>query len=171
MPILLASSPFIFAEQYLTGTHVTNSEQGILTLNVGYVSHFNANDFYVYSFLFQPVNSKEWHQVPRVDKEDDAKMLFTLQTKHNADTVIFDAKIVSDKHKIFLLTADKDIQPGTIDKGTVTLTDYELIKLDDYERWVFVRKNSRKTNSKLSIEQFLDIESEKVLKKHAEEVS
>lgn len=157
--ISMAYPTSIFAEQYSIGTHSINSKSGKLIITVGHVSHFNANDFYVYTFLFQPNNSQQWHQIPRVDKEDDAKMLFTLQTEHNADEVIFDGKIIQANDKFYLLMAKRKVKPGTTDEGPVILIFYELVKVEDYERWVFVK---RKTLTKIgpgTLEQFMDFET------------
>ena len=143
------------AEQYATGTHTVTSAQGTMTINVGHVSHFNAHDFFVYSFLFKPKGSKEWHQVPRVEKENDPQMLFTVQTRHSADRIFFDAKIISDSQKIQLITANMETGETLVDEGPVTLTTYDLVKLDDYERWVFLRKGAKKMGSKASIESLL----------------
>lgn len=164
LPIFIAYPNLIFAEQYSTGTHSIYSKSGKLTINVGYVGHFNANDFYVYTFLFQPEYSDVWDQIPRVDKEDDAKMLFTLQTKHNADAVIFDGKIIEANNKFYLITANKELKPGTADEGPVTLTNYELIKVEDYERWVFVKKNTVTKSSPATVEQLLDLETKAIIK-------
>lgn len=54
-------------------------------------------------------------------------MLFTLKTRHNADAVIFDGKIIETNNKFYLLTANKELKPGTIDEGLVTLINYELV--------------------------------------------
>lgn len=162
--ISMAYPTSIFAEQYSIGTHSLKSKSGQLIITVGHVSHFNANDFYVYTFLYQPNNSKEWHQIPRVDKEDDAKMFFTLQTKHNADAVVFDGKIIEANSKFYLLTANKELKPGTTDEGPVTLIFYELVKVEDYERWVFTQKNTLSKSSTATIEQLLDLEAKAVIK-------
>lgn len=143
------------AEQYTTGTHTVTSAQGTLTISVGHVSHFNANDFFVYSFLFKPKGSKEWHQVPRVEKENDPTMLFTVQTRHSADRILFDAKIIVDNQKIRLNTASMETGETLADAGPVTLTTYELVKLDDYERWVFLRTGTKKMASPASVEKLL----------------
>ena len=144
------------AEQYAPGMQQVISSQGQLVINTGHVSHFNANDFYVYSFLFQPKDSKEWHQVPRIEKENDPKMLFTIQTKHTPDAVLFDAKIVSAKQRLYLLTASKEVKKTLADEGPVAINIYELVKLDDYERWVFLRKTIQKTAPKVSVEKALE---------------
>ena len=143
------------AEQYATGSHSIASAQGRLVINVGHVSHFNANDFFVYSFMFQPKGSKEWHQVPRIEKGDDPKMLFTLQTKHTPDMILMDAKVVADKRKLQLVTANMATGDTLADPGPVTLNTYELVKLEDYERWVFLRKNTRTVTSKSSVDKLL----------------
>lgn len=143
------------AEQYSTGTHTVTSAQGTMTISVGHVSHFNAHDFFVYGFLFKPKGSKEWHQVPRVEKENDPQMLFTVQTKHSADRDLFDAKIVVDSQRIQLVTANMETGETLADEGPVTLATYDLVKLDDYERWVFLRKSVKKIGSKASIESLL----------------
>lgn len=152
---LCLSTTIVHAEQYSTGSHTTASAQGRLAINVGHVSHFNAHDFFVYSFIFQPKGSKEWHQIPRIEKVDDPKMLFTLQTKHTPDMVLFDAKVVSDKQKIQLITANTETGETLADPGPVTLNTYELVKLEDYERWVFLRKNTRTVTSKSSVDKLL----------------
>lgn len=152
---LCVSTVTVQAEQYSTGNHIATSGQGRLAINVGYVSHFNANDFFVYSFMFQPKGSKEWHQVPRIEKADDAKMLFTLQTKHTADMTLFDAKVVADNQKIQLVTANLETGESLADPGPVTLTTYELVKLEDYERWVFLRKNTKTIPPKSSVDKLL----------------
>lgn len=168
--MILKSSPFIFAflsvvcftattvraEQYSTGSHTVSSAQGRLAINVGYVSHFNAHDFFVYSFIFQPKGSKEWHQVPRIEKADDPKMLFTLQTKHTPEMILFDAKVVSDKQKVQLITADREIGKTYANTGPVTLKRYELVKLEDDERWVFLRENTRTIAPKANVDSLLD---------------
>lgn len=158
--VLLATaylnSATVQAEQYSTGTHTVTSEQGTMTINVGHVSHFNAHDFFVYSFMFKPTGSKEWHQVPRVEKEDDPTMLFTVQTKHSADRDLFDAKIISGHQKIQLITATMETGETLADEGPVTLTTYDLVKLDDYERWVFLRKDAKKIAPKASVEEILE---------------
>lgn len=143
------------AEQYSTGTHTVISAQGAMTISVGHVNHFNANDFFVYSFLFQPKGSKEWHQVPRVEKENDPQMLFIAQTKHSADRILFDAKVISNGRKVQLVTASMETGETLADAGPVTLTTYDLVKLDDYERWVFLRKDAKKIASNTSIESLL----------------
>jgi hypothetical protein len=143
------------AEEYATGISNLKFEQGVLTISVGHVNHFNDHDFYVYSFLFQPKGSNEWNQVPRIEKIDDPKMLFTVQTKHSADTQFFDAKIIDDKKKIQLITASMETGETLADKGPITVTSYTLVKLDDYERWVFLRTNIKKIESNLTIEQIL----------------
>ena len=143
------------AEQYSTGSHTATSAQGRLAINVGHVSHFNAHDFFVYSFMFQPKGSKEWHQVPRIEKADDPKMLFTLQTEHTPDMILFDAKVVSDKQKIQLMTANMGIGETLADLGPVTFNTYELVKLEDYERWVFLRKSTRTVTPKSSVDKLL----------------
>lgn len=152
---LCLSTATVQAEQYSTGSHTSASAQGLLKINVGHVSHFNAHDFFVYSFMFQPKGSKEWHQVPRIEKADDAKMLFTLQTKHTPDMILFDAKVVSDKQKIQLITANMETGETLADPGPVTLNTYELVKLEDYERWVFLRKNTKTVTSKSSVDKML----------------
>lgn len=144
------------AEQYSTGSHTVISTQGVLTISVGHVSHFNANDFYVYSFMFQPKGGNELNQVPRVEKADDSKMLFTVQTRHTADKDLFDAKIISDGRKIQLVTASMETGETLADDGPVTLTTYDLVKLDDYERWVFLRQGVKKIAPKASVEKLLD---------------
>ena len=163
---LLCAVPFLIftcinattvqAEQYSTGTHTISSAQGQLTINVGHVSHFNAHDFFVYSFMFKPKGSKEWYQVPRVEREDDPKMLFTVQTKHSADMTLFDAKIATDNQKIQLVTANMETGETLADEGPVTLTTYDLVKLDDYERWVFLRKDTKKIAPKASVGEILE---------------
>ena len=158
--VLLATaylnSATVQAEQYSTGTHTVTSAQGTMTINVGHVSHFNAHDFFVYSFMFKPTGSKEWHQVPRVEKENDPTMLFTVQTKHSADRDLFDAKIISDNQTIQLITASMETGETLADEGPVTLTTYDLVKLDDYERWVFLRKDAKKIAPKASVEKILE---------------
>ena len=144
------------AEQYTSGAQQLATSQGIMLINTGYVSHFNANDFYVYSFLFQPKEGKVWHQVPRVEKENDPKMLFTVQTKHTADAILFDAKVIAAKQSIYLVTGNKETTSTLADDGPVTLTVYELVKLDDYERWVFLRKMTQKSKPKISIEMAIE---------------
>lgn len=153
---LCVSTATVQAEQYSTGNHTAASAQGRLAINVGHVSHFNAHDFFVYSFMFQPKGSKEWHQVPCIEKADDAKMLFTLQTKHTADMILFDAKVVADKQKIQLITANMETGETLADPGPVTLNTYELVKLEDYERWVFLRKNTKTIPPKSSVDKLLD---------------
>lgn len=143
------------AEQYATGSHPVASAQGRLVINVGHVSHFNAHDFFVYSFMFQPKGNKEWHQVPRIEKADDPKMLFTLQTKHTPDMIWVDAKVVSDKQKIQIVTANMATGETLAEPGPVTLNTYELVKLDDYERWVFLRKSTRTVTPKSSVDKLL----------------
>ena len=145
------------AEQYSTGSHTVSTTQGRVTVNVGHVSHFNAHDFFVYSFMFRPVGSKEWHQVPRVDKEDDPNMLFTIQTVHSADKVLFDAKVIADKRKIQLVTASMETGETLADDGPITLTTYDLVKLDDYERWIFLRKATKRIDAKTSVENLLKL--------------
>ncbi len=149
------STTSVRAEQYPTGSHTITSPQGLFTVNAGYVSHFNAHDFFVYSFMFRPAGSKDWHQVPRVDKEDDPNMLFTVQTKHTADRVLFDARVVSAKGKIQLITANLNTGETLADSGPVTLITYDLVKLDDYERWVFLRSSVKKIEPKTSVESLL----------------
>lgn len=162
LPLLTIYPTLLCAEQYPTGTHYINSNLGKLTVNVGHINHNNAHDFYVYTFLFQPKNSKEWHQIPRVDKEDDAKMLFTLQTQHNADAVIFDGKIIEANNKLYFLMAKRELKPGTIDEGPVILTFYELVKVEDYERWVFAKKKTLTKIGPASLEQLLDFEAKAI---------
>lgn len=140
------------AEQYASGAQQLVTSQGIMLIHSGYVSHFNANDFYVYSFMFQPKESKEWHQVPRIEKEKDAKMLFTVQTKHTPEAILFDAKVIADKQNIYLITGSKETANTLADDGPVDVTVYELVKLDDYERWVFMQKKTQKTAPKISVE-------------------
>jgi len=144
------------AEQYVPGTLQITTSQGVMMVNAGHVNHFNANDFYVYSFLFQPKESKGWHQVPRIEKETDPKMLFTIQTKHTPDAVLFDAKVVINKNNIYLVTANKETLKTLADDGPVSLVIYELKKLDDYERWVFLRKSAQKTAPKISVEKAIE---------------
>lgn len=143
------------AEEYSTGSHNVKSEQGALSINVGHVNHFNDHDFYVYSFLFQPKGSNDWNQVPRIEKTDDPKMLFTVQTKHSADIQFFDAKIISDKKIMQLITVNMETGETLADKGPITVITYTLVKLDDYDRWVFLRTNIKKLESKLTVEQVL----------------
>lgn len=144
------------AEQYASGVNTIISAQGQMNINTGNVSHFNANDFFVYSFMFQPKGTKEWHQVPRVESEADTKMLFTIQTKHTPEMNLIDAKVVSIKQKIYLVMGNKETIDTQADDGPVTLTSYELVKLDDYERWVFLRKNTQKTAQKISVDKALE---------------
>lgn len=144
------------AEQYTPGAQQLATPQGIMLINTGHVSHFNANDFYVYSFMFQPKESKVWHQVPRIEKENDPKMLFTVQTKHTPDAILFDAKVIAAKQSIYLVTGNKETTRTLADDGPVTLTVYELVKLDDYERWVFMRKMTQKTAPKISVEKAIE---------------
>ena len=155
MCVLLLGVTFARAEQYSTGSHTVTSAQGLLMVNVGYVSHFNANDFYIYSFMFRPAGSREWHQVSRVDKEDDPNMLFTIQTKHSAERVLFDARVVTEKNKIKLFTAKLETGETLADGGPITLTTYELVKLEDYERWGFLRQSAKKSESKTSVDNLL----------------
>ena len=144
------------AEQYTPGAQQLVTSQGMMLINTGHVSHFNANDFYVYSFMFQPKESKVWHQVPRIEKENDPKMLFTVQTKHTPDAILFDAKVIAAKQSIYLVTGNKETTRTLADDGPVTLTVYELVKLDDYERWVFMRKMTQKTAPKISVEMAIE---------------
>ena len=146
--VLCFSTINVQAEQYSTGSHTVLTSQGRVTVNVGHVSHFNAHDFFVYSFMFRPAGSKEWHQVPRVDKEDDPNMLFTIQTVHSAEQTLFDAKVIADKRKIQLITANMETGETLADPGPVTLNTYELVKLEDYERWVFLRKSTKAFTAK-----------------------
>lgn len=153
--LISLSTTTVQAEQYATGSHTISTTQGLLIINVGHVSHFNAHDFFVYSFMFRPTGSKEWHQVPRVEREGDPKMLFTIQTKHSADTDLFDAKIISAKSGIQLVTANMEVSKTLANGGPITLTTYDLVKLDDYERWVFLRKNIKKIAPKEGVENLL----------------
>ena len=156
LSVVCFSTTIVRAEQYSTGSHTTASAQGRLAINVGHVSHFNAHDFFVYSFLFQPKGSNEWHQVPRIEKVDDPKMLFTLQTKHTPDMILFDAKVVSDKQKIQLITANMEMGTTYANTGPVTLNVYDLVKLEDYDRWVFLRKSTRTVKPKANVDTLLD---------------
>ncbi len=149
------------AEEYSTGTHNVKSEQGVLSINVGHVNHFNDHDFYVYSFLFQPKGSNDWDQIPRIEKADDPKSIFTVQTKHSADTQFFDAKIINDKKAIQLITASMETGETLADKGPITVTTYTLVKLDDYERWVFLRTNVKRLEPKFTIEKVLETQKTK----------
>ena len=144
------------AEQYASGAQQLVAPQGTMLINTGHISHFNANDFYVYSFMFQPKESKEWHQVPRIEKENDPKMLFTIQTKHMPDAILFDARVIAAKQSIYLVTGKKETAGTTADDGPVILTVYELVKLYDYERWVFLRKMTQKTAPKISVEKAIE---------------
>ena len=155
LSVVYLNTTAVQAEQYSTGSHTITTTQGLLIVNVGHVSHFNAHDFFVYSFMFQPKGSKEWHQLSHVEKEDDPKMLFTIQTKHSADRDLFDAKIISDKRKIQLVTANMETGETLADDGPVILTTYDLVKLADYERWVFLRKNIKRIAPKASVENLL----------------
>ena len=152
------------AEQYASGQQQLATSQGIVLINTGHVSHFNANDFYVYSFMFQPKESKVWHQVPRIEKENDPKMLFTIQTKHTPEAILFDAKVIAAKQSIYLVTGNKETKRTLADDGPVTITVYELLKLHDYERWVFLRKMTQKTAPKISMETAIESVSKTLTK-------
>ena len=146
----------VLAEQYDTGMHIVKTDQGFLSINVGHVSHFNAFDFFVYSFMYQPKDSKKWDQVPYIEKEDDPKLLFNVHTKHTPDKILLDAKVVTSKQKFFLIIGKKEIIETLADNAPVTVSIYELVKLDDYERWVFIRKSVEITALKVSVDKALD---------------
>ena len=151
------------AEQYTTGTQERDTALGRMLINIGHVSHFNANDFYVYTFMFRPEGSQQWHQVPRIEQENDPKMLFTLQTKHTADAILFDARLISFNQKTYLVTGHKETVNTLADDGPVLVSIYHLVKLDDYERWVFLRKTTYKTVPKTSVEQALSNAGKKLV--------
>ena len=114
--------------------------------------------------MFQPKESKVWHQVPRIEKENDPKMLFTIQTKHTPEAILFDAKVIAAKQSIYLITGNKEAKRTLADDGPVTITVYELLKLDDYERWVFMRKMTQKTAPKISMETAIESVSKTLTK-------
>ena len=157
----------VLAEQYDTGMHIVKTNQGSLSINVGHVSHFNAFDFFVYSFMFQPIDNKVWNQVPYIEKEDDPKLMFIVKTKHTPDILLLDAKVVTLKQKIYLFIASKETQETLANEVPVAVSIYKLVKLDDYERWVFVLQSTQKTSSKTSVEKTLD-NAAKLISKQAD---
>lgn len=134
------------AQQYPPGSTDIKAGQGTVRVNTGYVSHFNAHSFHVYSFQYRPTASDAvWNQLPLLPRNDAPPAEFLVKATATADFPLRDARVVVEGNKVALYIAELTFKDTPYDdNATVELKRYVLKQQPDEERWVLVLDSTRR---------------------------
>lgn len=144
------------AQHYTTGSHTLRAEAGEVRINVGMVGHHNAHSFQVYTFLFRPQGHAHWHQLPIARVRDASSLDFTLARTATADFTIRDAVVAANPVGITLTIAElRYVASPYDDDARVYVEQYRLIRLEDFDRWVFEKMSDRAAPVGQTVEEVL----------------
>lgn len=145
------------AQQYPPGSTDIKAPQGVVRVNAGYVSHFNAHSFHVYSFQYRPTAADAvWNQLPLLARSDAPPADFLVKATATADFPLRDARFVVEAGKVVLYIAELTFKDTPYDdNATVELKRYLLKQQPDEERWVLVLDSTRRLPQGVDVAQAL----------------
>lgn len=145
MLLCLGLVPVAHAQQYAPGSTDISTSQGTVRINSGYVSHFNANSFHVYSFQYHPAaDATVWNQLPLLPTLNAAPTEFLVKATATADFPLRDARVLVESNEVVLYVAQLKYKETPYDDATsVELQRYLLRQQADEERWAWVLDATR----------------------------
>lgn len=155
--LALCIASFANAQQYSTGSTDINTAQGTLRVNSGYVSHFNAHSFHVYTFQYRPnANGAVWNQLPLLPRNDAPPVDFLVRATATADFPLRDARVRLEAGKVVLYIAELSFKDTPYDDdAAVEMKRYLLKQQPDEERWVLVLDSTRRLPQGVDVAQAL----------------
>lgn len=145
MLLCLSWVPAAQAQQYASGNTDIRTSQGTLRVNSGYVSHFNAHSFHVYTFQYHPASDGAvWNQLPLLPSSEAPPTEFLVKVTATADFPLRDARVVVESNDVALYVAQLNFKTTPYDEdSTVEMYRYLLKQQPDEERWVWVLDTTR----------------------------
>ncbi|AWH37522.1 hypothetical protein C1929_12545 [Stenotrophomonas sp. ZAC14D1_NAIMI4_6] len=157
LPLGICLASLAQAQQYSPGSTDIKAGQGTVRVNAGYVSHFNANSFHVYSFQYRPTGTDSvWNQLPLLARSEAPPAEFLVKATATADFPLRDARVVVEAGKVSVYIAELTFKDTPYDDdATVELKRYLLKQQPDEERWVLVLDSTRRLAKGIDVTQAL----------------